>query len=131
MNTEIKARWVAALRSGEFEQGKEYLNRDGRMCCLGVLCELAVQDGVISKVGEGELPYLPYVDYGQGDEETLPPEVAAWAGLTGNGSQNPVIDPAGITGLAWLNTERNPSLAELNDGGTPFGKIADVIDAQL
>jgi hypothetical protein len=42
MNAELKAKWLAALRSGEFVQGKgELLNdRQGsnkRYCCLGVL----------------------------------------------------------------------------------------------
>jgi hypothetical protein len=33
--------WVAALRSGNFKQGKTYLNKDNVFCCLGVLCEVA------------------------------------------------------------------------------------------
>lgn len=37
MQPELKAKWVAALRSGEFKQGKERLEKDGRFCCLGVL----------------------------------------------------------------------------------------------
>ncbi len=38
MNPEIKARWVAELRSGRHVQGKGRLrNSDGSMCCLGIL----------------------------------------------------------------------------------------------
>lgn len=37
---EIKAKWVAALRSGEFKQGKHYLHKGETFCCLGVLCEI-------------------------------------------------------------------------------------------
>lgn len=45
LNPEIKATWVAALRSGEYPQVKETLRSyDGRdvkgYCCLGVLCEV-------------------------------------------------------------------------------------------
>ncbi len=40
MNPEIKKQWVAALRSGKYEQGRMRLKRDGRFCCLGVLCEI-------------------------------------------------------------------------------------------
>jgi hypothetical protein len=40
MKKEIKKRWVDALRSGEFRQGRRYLKRDGKYCCLGVLCEI-------------------------------------------------------------------------------------------
>ena len=42
MKPEIKAKWVEALRSGDFKQGKGYLNNrdDNSFCCLGVLCEI-------------------------------------------------------------------------------------------
>lgn len=30
--------WVASLRSGIYEQTEGTLERDGRFCCLGVLC---------------------------------------------------------------------------------------------
>lgn len=41
MNSELKAKWVAALRSGQYRQGKEALYADGAYCCLGVLCRIA------------------------------------------------------------------------------------------
>lgn len=38
---EFKARWVAALRSGEYQQGMEWLkDYKGHFCCLGVACDL-------------------------------------------------------------------------------------------
>lgn len=38
MDKELKAKWVAALRSGQYKQGKgKLLANDGAMCCLGVL----------------------------------------------------------------------------------------------
>lgn len=41
MNQEIKKRWVAALRSGDYKQGTGALrNADNKFCCLGVLCDL-------------------------------------------------------------------------------------------
>lgn len=40
MNPEIKAKWIAALRSGKYKQGKFYLNTNARFCCLGVLCDV-------------------------------------------------------------------------------------------
>jgi hypothetical protein len=41
MDQEIKTKWVAALRSGNYKQGR-YVLRDesGFYCCLGVLCEV-------------------------------------------------------------------------------------------
>jgi hypothetical protein len=40
MNPEVKARWVAALRSGEYKQAKNSLRKQDAFCCLGVLCDL-------------------------------------------------------------------------------------------
>lgn len=37
MNKELKRKWIKALRSGEYEQGKDYLFAGGAYCCLGVL----------------------------------------------------------------------------------------------
>lgn len=37
LDPEFKAKWIAALRSGEYKQGKdEMLNESGEMCCLAV-----------------------------------------------------------------------------------------------
>lgn len=42
MDAIVKAKWTAALRSGEFEQGVGSLKTlDGKYCCLGVLAEVA------------------------------------------------------------------------------------------
>lgn len=41
MDAELKRKWVEALRSGEYEQGRLKLNSHGRYCCLGVLCDVA------------------------------------------------------------------------------------------
>lgn len=43
MEPELKKKWVDALRSGEYKQGRTYLRRrkDNTFCCLGVLCEVA------------------------------------------------------------------------------------------
>ena len=43
MNPEIKAKWVAALRSGEYKQAKGQLRIGNSFCCLGVLCNLHAQ----------------------------------------------------------------------------------------
>ena len=38
--TENQTKWVEALRSGKYKQGRQYLNQDGKYCCLGVACEV-------------------------------------------------------------------------------------------
>jgi hypothetical protein len=44
LDPEFKAKWTAALRSGEYKQGKGVLNSkaDNSFCCLGVACHLAL-----------------------------------------------------------------------------------------
>lgn len=46
MKPDLKEKWIAALRSGEYVQGRSgYLYRDKTYCCLGVLAEI---DGKLS-----------------------------------------------------------------------------------
>jgi len=40
MNTEIKDKWITALRSGQYKQGKHRLRDNDKFCCLGVLCDV-------------------------------------------------------------------------------------------
>lgn len=42
MNLELIRKWVDALRSGKYEQGRLALrSKDDKYCCLGVLCDIA------------------------------------------------------------------------------------------
>lgn len=41
MDAQIKTKWVEALRSGKYKQGRSALRIDDTYCCLGVLCEVA------------------------------------------------------------------------------------------
>ncbi len=64
---DIKARWLTALRSGEYKQGKNRLRNtqsDGKFvyCCLGVLCDVLKEDvGVQWQFGmfDGSIGMLP------------------------------------------------------------------------
>lgn len=41
MDNDIKNKWVAALRSGKYRQGRGHLrNNNDEYCCLGVLCDV-------------------------------------------------------------------------------------------
>ena len=40
MDQETKAKWVAALRSGEYQQCSRTLHDGKGYCCLGVLCKV-------------------------------------------------------------------------------------------
>lgn len=42
MNTELIEKWVEALRSGDYKQGRQALrNKYNEYCCLGVLCDIS------------------------------------------------------------------------------------------
>lgn len=43
MDPELKQKWIAALKSGEYKQGKACLHNEeqGTYCCLGVLNKVA------------------------------------------------------------------------------------------
>lgn len=51
IDPELKARWVAELRSGKYVQGtgrlKKYVGNEDKIChcCLGVLCEIIAPEG--------------------------------------------------------------------------------------
>lgn len=45
MNAELKAKWLEALRSGKYKQGKGALrSAQNEFCCLGVLCDIVASD---------------------------------------------------------------------------------------
>lgn len=40
MNAELKDKWLAALRSGEYQQTRSALKNEDGYCCLGVLAHV-------------------------------------------------------------------------------------------
>lgn len=115
MNREVRAKWLEALRSGEYTQGRKFLKQEDnkeiiRHCCLGVLCELAAVEGVTVEV-VGEVNGYKDICFESGDDKRsgYPPDaVLNWAGLHHTDAE---------------------SLAHLNDyGGNDFTAIADHIE---
>lgn len=51
MKREIRDRWTAALRSGEYEQGVGSFEEDGKHCALGVLCDVMGLPTTVRGVG--------------------------------------------------------------------------------
>ena len=115
MKRKIARMWSDALRSGRFKQGAGSLSRTGRneYCCLGVLCELAIESGVDIKFAQSAMN----TTY---DNESmhLPPAVMKWAGMH--------------TSVGFLDTDKDDlagaSLIIMNDGGASFEEIANTID---
>ena len=114
MKEDIATRWNEALESGEYKQNHdEHLKDNTGFCCLGVLCELAVKDGIISSAKYR--PENEFFSYG-GYTAILPPEVMDWAGM------------ASETGM-FLDEDENQSecLTTINDSGVKFPEIAKII----
>lgn len=111
MKKSVMKKWVAALRSGEFKQVQMSLNRDGKHCCLGVLCDLALVDGYV----ECDFSGPTYITlYGERNRRgVLPEEVMKYSGIG---------DSIGV--IRKLDTD----LASLNDSGKSFSEIADIIE---
>ena len=111
MNQQVKTQWLGALRSGEYDQTRGRLRDYTGFCCLGVLCDLYLKET------NNEWEHYPLENaYRLFDEScTLPLEVMAWAGLP---ETNPII-PC------------KSDLACINDDGSSFAEIADMIEEQL
>lgn len=131
MNPEIKEAWVAALRSGERKQTKGKLRSADGFCCLGVLCDLhaAATGGTWDVRVVPRIEYLGLrverYEYGS-TSSTLPPEVARWAGLSGD---NPVI---GETVDEEDGLLHDREAASYNDElGFNFNQIANLIEENL
>ena len=127
MKAAIKAQWLADLRSGNFVQGKDYLDfvdDDGvrKQCCLGVLCHQAVKAGVIPEPVR-RFNRFTYEDGDCLNYATLPRAVVEWAGLDWD---NPAIAmKAGSSDIRIHAGEANDEL------DWSFEHIADAIEAYI
>lgn len=91
--------WVAALRSGEYKQGRERLRYEDEFCCLGVACDLSDPTGW-DKMLYGEYEY-------DGKSNYMPDDVRTTYGL---------------------EAADQHELGSLNDKGMDFPAIADHIE---
>jgi hypothetical protein len=114
MKQEWADKWVAALLSGNFPQGKGRLRTEkGGFCVLGVLCFLA---GEVPVPGRDTKDLGKVYHYGpDADDVCLPRTVMK---LTGMHSSRGYLEDREVGVL---------SLAALNDGGMPFQGLAHFI----
>jgi hypothetical protein len=112
MNAEIKKQWIEALKSGDYQQGKSVLRQNTTNgvyhCCLGVLCELHAKATNTKWTADNRYCHQEFI---------LPREVMAWSHL-------PEANPE-------VGIEAGLSLADCNDKGVSFTKIADIIEEKL
>jgi hypothetical protein len=116
---DLVTRWIEALESGEYAQGRDCLNDGcGHMCCLGVLCDtidparwvLADADDQVDPERGTRLAW-------DGEGMYLPDSVADLVGLTYTGAQPDV--------RRWsIDGDEYAELSGANDQGIPFPDIA-------
>jgi hypothetical protein len=112
MNQQVKEKWLSALRSGDYQQTKSCLHKGDRFCCLGVLCDLyGKEHNVEWKLVDAGI----YYEF-QDKKAILPLSVRKWADIV---STDPYIN------------SRSSTLGKLNDNGSTFIEIADLIEEHL
>lgn len=135
MKPEIKAKWVEALRSGKYTQGREQLcTPDGKMCCLGVLTDLYIKE-----TGEGAWCDPGKAEYSSNTDVSiqspyLPHPVCHWAGLDNHIDFNPqfinVLRRDSVEGDTHSHMEL--SAVSVNDlYELTFPQIADFVECFL
>jgi len=115
VNKQIAMEWVEALRSGKYEQGEQYLNKDNRFCCLGVLCDiLPVEKNILEN---------NIISYGAYRSITLlKKDVMNYTDISDHFGR-----PADFN--VTINGNCYQGLSSANDQGVPFSDIADWIEA--
>lgn len=155
MNAAIKAELVERLRSGKYAQGKEKLatkeGDDTLYCCLGVLCEMAVERGIINRIEQDvecwdcENPDTCVtkveVHYDNTYHATLPKKVIDWAGIESVDIDHRSADENfdDYEGMGRFEAESyrhngtvpHATLAGMNDEGVPFTEIAQFIEDEV
>lgn len=104
-------KWIKALRSKKYKQGYGTLRRDGKFCCLGVLCDLHAQE----TGGEWR------DDWYHGSLTQLPSIVDKWAGFD---SLNKKV-------LKRHNNLPDELIGYNDDDGWSFKKIANFLEREL
>jgi hypothetical protein len=127
MKETIAKKWVQALRSGRYKQGKDLLKKitkkQERHCCLGVLCDLYNKEQKLKnkppikqKIERDISNRYDVVRFGT-TAELLPTTVRRWAGVkTSDGM------------ILFEDYIRRDSLSSLNDQGVTFKSIANLIE---
>lgn len=130
--SEYKDRWIAALRSGKYEQGMSALCIEDdtgvrHYCCLGVLAQL---DEVLTqerKTYTHELGYTGVRRFGW--LEGYAPNEAMYAGVNRVLDSVLVEPPEDIDDVTLGDLWSLPYVvANLNDNGWTFNQIADYLE---
>jgi hypothetical protein len=110
MDPEIKAKWIAALESGEYKKGKHKLRGgDDTFCCLGVLCDIYHKE-----TGKGEwLKQTP----------NALNAVSFNADVNANDCRNSLYQPFPVQMWSGIDYGQSRALANINDDAMTFDAV--------
>jgi hypothetical protein len=107
--------WLDALRSGEYTQTTDRLrDAHGGFCCLGVLCDVVKKADNLEEDWELDIGSRSF--YFFNEFQVLPQKIQEITGMEDAGGQICFEDSSSIV------------LTELNDSGSSFKEIADIIE---
>lgn len=120
MNEKIKQKWINALRSGKYKKGYAYLKKGDCYSVIGVLCDIAAEEGIGVWV---ETTYSYFLDNISKSVCTLPASVREWAELTDNEGYYDIYVNYG---------NGRTTISDLNDiKDLTFTQLADIIERSL
>ena len=128
MNSQVKEKWVAALRSGEYQQGTCRLRSNRGFCCLGVLTDLYAKEhnenwNYVDAYSEQNTKVEGGWCFDK-ENQFLPSQVIDWAELENENPEVKILDEDGT--LIQYDV-----LSYMNDMGKSFSIIADRIEKYL
>jgi len=106
MTQELRDKWIAALRSGDYTQDKAFLRTEKGYCCLGVLCDVAGEHEYTDPLGEYRM-MDPLVEIKLGLAEATGDLYLTSATLAGmnDGNKEQGIPPKSFTEIAdWIES---------------------------
>lgn len=118
-----RKKWIKALRSGKYKQGRQALCREdvsgNRYCCLGVLCDVF------------NIPFELKTMHMNGADRIYGPKNGSkdWAALSSPSIRN-LVGLSNESGFFKNRNGTSETLANLNDSGFSFEKIADIIESE-
>ena len=143
INPEVKKKWVEALRSGKFEQGRSRLvgisskpkdivgeaKSDKCYCCLGVLCEVYAEDTKMTGKQKNEFIH----EVSTNEAPALTPGFSKWLGLGKVSKREGGYFTFNPNLTVEIDEEKeSESIAELNDDYEfTFQDLATLIEEQL
>lgn len=109
MKRDIMLKWVAALRSGKFQQGRRKLvqtapNGQKLHCCLGALCAISPWKNTYDRMS-----------WGSTNNKVLPEKIRRWAGMASSTGEMTLGTGRITTALSMMNDRRCFSFDEIAD----------------